>query len=201
MPIRKFSIDKYLKDSSELIKSLKNFKSSIIEFAEELAKILINGKKIMFCGNGGSAADAQHLAAELLIRLRKEVKRKPLAAISLALDTSTITACGNDLSFNEIFSRPLEAIGNEGDALFAISTSGESQSVLNAIEMAKKKKIKVFSLIGKSGGLQKKYSDYSLVVPSQNTGNIQEAQICIGHIIMHLIESILIDRSYIKDYD
>ncbi len=197
MTNRNFSIDNYVKNSSNVIKSLINHKSSILEFSEELSKTITNGKKIMFCGNGGSSSDAQHLAAELLIRLRKEVQRKALPGISLALDTSTITACGNDLSFDEIFSRPLEAIGNKGDALFALSTSGESKNILNAIKLAKQKDIKVFSLIGKTGGSQLKLSDYSILIDSQITAHIQESHICIGHMIMHLIEENLIKSSFI----
>ena len=126
----KFSIDQYIKESSRLINSLTVLNSSIISFSNNLADIILNKKKIMFCGNGGSAADAQHLTAELVVRLRKNFNRRALPAISLSLDTSTITACGNDLSFDDIFSRSIEAIGLEGDALFAISTSGKSNNIL-----------------------------------------------------------------------
>lgn len=194
---RLFSIPNYLMEASDLINELTSLNSSIISFSNNLAEIILNNKKIMFCGNGGSAADAQHLAAELIVRLRKNFNRKALPAITLALDTSTITACGNDLSFDEIFSRALEGIGNEGDAIFAISTSGNSKNIINALKVAREKKIKVFSLIGNNGGDQLNLSDYSLVVPSKNTAHIQEAQICLGHIIMHLLEDKLKDKSFI----
>lgn len=192
-----FSIPNYLKEASDLIAGLTSLNSSIFSFSNNLADVIINNKKIMFCGNGGSAADAQHLSAELIVRLRKNCKRKALPAISLALDSSTLTACGNDLGFNDIFARALEGIGLEGDALFAISTSGQSKNVLKAIESAKKKNIKVFSLIGNSGGEQLKLSDYAIVVPSENTAHIQEAHICLGHMIMHLIEENLKEKNFI----
>ena len=192
-----FSIKKYLEEASDLTNKLTSLNSDIINFSNNLANIIFNNKKIIFCGNGGSAAHAQHLSAELLVRLRKNFKRKALPGIALALDTSTITACGNDFSFDEIFSRSLEGIGMEGDALFAISTSGQSKNILKAIDTAKEKKIKVFSLIGNDGGIQHPLSDYSLIVPSNNTAHIQEAQICLGHIIMYLIEDNLKEKSFI----
>ena len=193
----KLWIEKYLKETSSLINTLSSLNSSIINFSKNLSNVILNNKKIMFCGNGGSAADAQHLSAELLIRLRKDFTRRALPAISLALDTSTLTACGNDYNFDYIFARALEGLGFEGDALFAISTSGKSKNILNAIKAAKEKNIKIFSLIGNTGGEQLMLSDYSIVVPSDNTAHIQEAHICLGHMIMYLIEENLKRKSYL----
>ena len=190
-------IKEYLKSSSKLIGSLASFESEISLFANKLAKVIVNNKKIMFCGNGGSAADAQHLTAELVVRLRDDFKRKALPSISLSLDSSTLTACSNDIGFDNIFSRALDAIGQEGDALFALSTSGNSPNILNAIKRAKEKGIKVFSLIGKDGGSQKSISDFTIIVPSQKTSYIQESHICIGHIIMYLIEEELREVSFL----
>ena len=193
----KFSFDDYVKESISVINSISALKNNIIEFSNHLTDVILKDKKIMFCGNGGSAADAQHLAAELIVRLRSDFNRKAIPALALTLDTSTITACSNDYSFDDIFSRAVEAIGKKGDALFAISTSGESNNILKAIKTAKEKDIKVFSLLGKEGGHQLDISDFSVVIPSDNTAHIQEAHICIGHIVMHLIEEKLLNKSFI----
>jgi len=121
-----------------LLKNINKIKKIIYIFKD----CIESGGKIFFCGNGGSAADAQHLTAELLIRLRPSIKRKPYPAICLSLDSSTMTACGNDYSFNEIFSRPFEALANKNDILVAISTSGNSKNIIKVLKTAKKKKIK-----------------------------------------------------------
>ena len=127
------------------------------------------GGKLMFCGNGGSAADAQHLTAEYLIRLRSGVNRKPLPAISLAQDTSTLTACGNDYDFSDIFLRPFQALVNKNDILVCITTSGNSLNVLKVLKYAKSKKISSIGFLGGSGGKSKKFCDIKLVVPSNVT--------------------------------
>ena len=145
-------------------------------------------KKIMVCGNGGSAADAQHLAAECVVRLNPKKNRKPLPMISLALDTSTLTACSNDYSFNDIYSRTLEAIGQKGDLLLVISTSGMSKNILEVLKKAKKRKINTISLLGNNGGKAKSLSDISFVVPDKNTARIQEIHIFLGHFILNSVE-------------
>ena len=155
---------------------------------EKLYSTIIDNKKIMTCGNGGSAADAQHLAAEFVVRLNPKKNRKALPMISLALDTSTITACGNDYNFNDIFSRSLEAIGQKGDLLFVISTSGMSKNILKVLKKAKKMKINSVALLGTGGGKAKSLSDFSLVVPSNNTARIQEVHIFLGHFILNCVE-------------
>lgn len=161
-----------------------------------LSSKLIAGGKILLCGNGGSAADAQHLAAEFLIRLRKEFNRKAIPAISLATDTSSITACGNDYSFDLIFSRPLDALGQKKDVLIAMSTSGKSKNIINALKLAKKKKIFSIGFLGGDGGLAKKYCNIPIVVPSKNTARIQEAHIFLGHHIFEQVENILLKKFF-----
>ncbi len=144
--------------------------------------------KILICGNGGSAADAQHLAAEFLIRLKPKSKRPAYPAISLAMDTSTLTACGNDLGFKKIFSRNLEALGGINDILLVISTSGNSENILEVLKTAKIKKIKSVSFLGSGGGKAKKLCSYNLIVPSNHTARIQECHIFLGHYIFEQVE-------------
>lgn len=150
------------------------------------------GGKILLCGNGGSAADAQHLAAEFLVRLRPKVNRKPIPAISLAQDTSTLTACGNDYSFDDIFLRTLQALGNKKDVLICISTSGNSKNILKVLKEAKKKGILTIGFLGNSGGKAKKYCDHKLIVESDETARIQECHIFLGHFIFQKVEDNLI---------
>ena len=132
-------LNKNINDKILLEKKIINLSKEISESINKIYKTINKGGKIFICGNGGSAADAQHLSAEFLVRLRPKVNRKPLPLISLALDTSTITACGNDLGFNKIFARNLEALGSKKDLLIAISTSGNSKNILNVLQCAKKK--------------------------------------------------------------
>ena len=152
------------------------------------------GGKILLCGNGGSAADAQHLAAEFLIRLRPQVNRQPLPAISLAQDTSTLTACGNDYSFEDIFLRPFQALVNKNDVLLCISTSGNSKNIINVLKEAKKKKIYTVCFLGKGGGKAKKMCDNPLIISSNNTARVQECHIFLGHFILQKIEDLIISE-------
>ena len=173
-------------------KSLIKISSQINESIKILTDCLKNGNKILICGNGGSAADAQHLAAEFLVRLRPNVDRKSLPVISLALDTSTLTACGNDYSFDKIFSRSLSAIGSENDVLISISTSGMSKNITNVIRQAKKQNIKTISFLGQKGGMAKKFSNLNLIVNSNNVARIQESHIFLGHFIFQKVEENII---------
>jgi len=156
-----------------------------------LAGIIMSDGKIMFCGNGGSAADCQHLAAELVVRLRPNINRKAIQAISLTVDTSIITAGGNDYGYENIFSRSVEAYGKKGDALVAISTSGNSENVYRACQEAKKNDVISIGLLGKDGGKIVDVCDYSLIVPSDNTARIQESHIMVGHIWCEIIEEMM----------
>ena len=179
-------------------KTLNEISQNFIELAEidtlkieEASNLIIDslnsGKKIMFCGNGGSAADAQHLSAELVGRYMKN--RKPLASIALSTDTSVITAISNDLSFDEIFSRQVESIGNEGDVLYAISTSSKSENVISALKIAKSLKIKTIGITGSNGIGFKGLCDIVISVPALRPDRIQEMHIAVGHIICEILES------------
>ena len=156
----------------------------------ELYNIIINtfkkNKKILICGNGGSAADAQHFSSELIGKFERD--RKPLAAISLCTDTSALTSISNDYSFDDVFSRQIRGIGEKGDLLIIISTSGNSKNVLNAINIAKEKNITCFGLLGRKGGLAIKEIDSSITIKSNRTCRIQEMHSIIIHIICSLIE-------------
>ncbi len=163
-----------------------NYSYEIKDVSDIIIQSLNNGKKIMFCGNGGSAADSQHLSAELVGRYQK--KRKAIASISLTTDTSAITAIGNDFDFNEIFSRQIEAIGESGDILYAISTSGNSKNIINAVKVAKWLEIKTIGVTGQDGGELNSLCDKIIKVPSSSTDRIQEMHIAIGHIICKQIE-------------
>ncbi len=149
---------------------------------------LKNDSKILFCGNGGSAADSQHIATEFTIRLNHEIKRKGLPAIALTTDSSAMTAGGNDIGFENTFARLVEALGRKGDVLVAISTSGNSENILRAAQKAHENGMTVIGLLGKDGGKLKSQCDLPIVVPSENTQRIQEGHITIGHIIAELAE-------------
>jgi D-sedoheptulose 7-phosphate isomerase len=178
----------------QLLKKLISEEENIHKISNVIFYALKKGKKIMLCGNGGSAADAQHLAAEFLVRLRPKINRKPLAAISLAQDTSTITACGNDYKFDDIFSRNLRALGKKGDILLAISTSGNSSNIIKVLKEAKRMNIKTISLLGTNGGFAKKLSQFKIIVPSSITARIQEMQIFLGHYIFECIENLILKK-------
>ena len=170
----------------------------LVQIGKICGQAIENGNKILLCGNGGSAADAQHLAAELLIRLRPEITRQTLPAIALAMDSSTLTACGNDLGFEVIFERMVEALGNKGDVLIGITTSGKSPNVLKALTKAKELGIITVGLLGGTGGPALGLCDYSFIAPTKVTGLIQELHITAGHIIMELVEDHLIEKSKLK---
>jgi len=167
-------------------RSLHNLTTAVASSAQLCIDSLNNGGKILIFGNGGSAADAQHIAAELLSRYKTE--RKGLGAIALTTDTSTLTAIGNDYGFDSIFSRQVEALANPGDIALGISTGGTSINVLNAFKAAKEKKCKIIGFSGKSGGDFVNNCDINIIVSSNDTPRIQEMHIVIGHTICHLIE-------------
>ena len=171
-----------------------NMSDDIIEIVQIIKKKLKKGGKLLFCGNGGSAADAQHLAAEFIVRLRPHINRQPLSALTLAQDTSTITACGNDFSFDDIFVRPFKSLANKNDILICISTSGESKNILKVLLEAKKQKIFSIGFLGKKGGNAKKLCNKALIVSSENTARIQECHIFIGHFILEKVEDLIISK-------
>lgn len=186
-------IEKALSDSIKVKESfIRENVPKLILLAEKIAAAFTGDRKLMLCGNGGSAADAQHLAAEFVNRFSLE--RPPLPAIALTTDTSIITAVGNDYSFDEIFSKQIKALGLEGDVFLAISTSGNSKNVLLAARDASARGIYVAGLMGGDGGELKGLVDLALVVKSDVTARIQESHILAGHIICQLVDHILFHR-------
>ncbi len=164
----------------------------IVAMARMIAGTFEDGGKVLLCGNGGSAADAQHLATELTIRYRSSVNRPALPAIALSTDTSALTAGANDLGYDAVFARLVEAYGREGDILLALSTSGNSQSVLNALDSARQQGMKTLALLGGDGGLMKGLADLEIIVPhSGSADRVQECHITIGHVLIDLVERIL----------
>ena len=168
----------------------------IVAVVEAITAALKAGNKILLFGNGGSAADAQHLAAEFINRFI--IERPPLPAIALSTDTSVITSIGNDYDFSEIFSKQIRAIGQAGDIAWGISTSGSSPNVIKAIEAAKKIGMVTIGLTGKDGGEMAKIVDYSLNVSSSSTPRVQEVHITVGHIICEMIDFKLFQRPDVK---
>lgn len=183
---------KQVEDSYNIKKSLLNEIKKIQLFEKKIFNTIKNKKKILICGNGGSAADAQHLSAEFLVRLNPNINRKPYPIISLALDSSTMTACSNDFDFKYVFSRNLEAIGNSGDLLIVISTSGNSKNIVEVLKKSKKKNIYSLAFLGNDGGKAKKLCDTSLIVKAKDVARIQEAHIFLGHFILNLVEKKLL---------
>lgn len=158
----------------------------IAKIAEVIIEAYRKGKKVILFGNGGSAADAQHIAAELVGKYYLE--RAPLPAIALTVNTSSLTAIGNDYSFAQVFAKQLEALGEAGDVAIGISTSGNSENVLEALKVAKKKELITIGFTGKKGGRLKDIVDYCLHIPSDDTPRIQEGHITVGHIICEIVE-------------
>jgi len=191
----KHEFEKAIISSIELKNNLRFMNKEIEIVIKKIYKCLKDQKKILICGNGGSAADAQHLAAEFLIRLNPKINRKPFPIINLAQDTSTITACGNDIGFENIFLRNLMAFGKRGDIFIAISTSGNSKNIIKALKFAQKKQITSVGFLGNKGGAAKKYCSYNLTVPHKNTARIQECHIFIGHFIFNEVERLLLGRN------
>jgi len=175
-----------------------DYLETLVSMAENIVRSLASGGKLLICGNGGSAADAQHLAAELLVRLRSQVNRQGIPAISLALDTSTITACANDYSFEYLYERMVQTLGKTGDVLLGITTSGRSMNVIRALKAAHQKGILTFGFLGGDGGEALKECNLALVIPSKQTDRIQEVHITAGHILMELIEDLMIEKNHVE---
>lgn len=173
----------------ELSQALVNLKSEtpkLVEIVAVCLNALKSGHKIIFCGNGGSAAQSQHLAAELVGRYK--LNRPAMNSISLTVDTSNLTAIGNDYGYDVIFSRQLEGVGQKGDVLIGLSTSGNSKNVVLAFEQARKMGIKTVAFVGAKGGMMKDMADYALCVPATTSAHIQEMHITCGHLLCDLIE-------------
>ncbi|MDQ7032142.1 MAG: D-sedoheptulose 7-phosphate isomerase [Desulfonauticus sp.] len=167
------------------------YKEMLLKVAKVIAASLTQGGKVLLCGNGGSAADSQHIAAEFVNRYKME--RPPLPAIALTTDTSILTAVGNDYSFNDIFVKQIKALGLAGDVLIAISTSGKSPNIVAALATAKEKSLVTIGLTGANPNLMQDFCDYLFLVNSQNTPLIQEIHITIGHVLCDLIDYFLFE--------
>ena len=173
--------------SENCIKDIKSIVNTVIE-------ALRQGNKLLLCGNGGSAADCQHIATELVVRLSSKFERKALPAITLTTNTSTITAAGNDYGFESIFSRQVEAFGVKGDVLLAVSTSGNSQNIIEAVKTAKSIGMKTISFLGGSGGKLVDMVDAAVIIPDKDTMYIQQGHGAIGHLMCDLIEIELLGK-------
>lgn len=180
-------INNYFDDIIKNFEKLKSKNDIIEQIANIWIEALKNGNKVIFCGNGGSAADSQHLSAELMGRYKFD--RNPLPSMSLTVDTSALTAIGNDYGYEKVFSRQLKGIGNAGDVLVGISTSGNSKNIIDAFKIAKEKGIKTIAFTGDLGGEMKEMADICLNVPSNTTNNIQEMHIACGHLICGIVET------------
>lgn len=183
-----FIISSLTESSETKIRILKECSTDISKAIDIIVNAYKSGKKMLLCGNGGSAADCQHIATEMMIRLSHHINRPALPAIALTTDSSNLTAGGNDIGFENVFARNVEGLGCEGDVLLAISTSGNSPNVLKAVEKAKQKNMQVIGFLGGTGGKLKEMVDLPIVIPSRNTQRIQEGHITIAHIICESVE-------------
>ncbi|MBI4809847.1 MAG: D-sedoheptulose 7-phosphate isomerase [Ignavibacteriales bacterium] len=193
LPLTLLHRQKYIQDqlneSSETKKKIFDAcAGDILKAVDVLINAFNDKKKVLICGNGGSAADAQHIATELVIRMNK-ANRPPLAAIALTTDSSMLTAGGNDIGFENVFARQVEALGAKGDVLIAISTSGKSENVNRAVNEAKKRGMTVIGFLGKDGGSSKSIVDIPIIIPSNDTQRIQEGHITVAHIICGILEN------------
>jgi D-sedoheptulose 7-phosphate isomerase len=185
----KEAIAKMLKEGAELrLQMIEAITGDILEAARTIAETFKAGRKVLLFGNGGSAADAQHIAAEFMNRFL--IERPPLPAIALTTDTSILTSISNDYSFDDVFSKQIKALGKKGDIAFGISTSGGSQNVLKAFRVAKKQGMVTIALVGE-GGKAASLADIALCVPSKSIPRIQEAHVAVGHILCDLTDTLL----------
>ena len=186
------TINKNFDQHFEILKkiSTKSFTNKIFLASKIISDSLLKNRTIFWCGNGGSASDSMHLSAELIGRFKKN--RRPLKSISLAGNPASITCISNDFGYSNVFARQIEGLGDNGDVLVVISTSGQSKNILRAINQAKKKKLYVISLLGNNGGLCRGKGDLDLIIKSKSTARIQEMHILVGHILCELVEKICI---------
>jgi D-sedoheptulose 7-phosphate isomerase len=180
------NFEEYVEKTISLLRASKYLESDINDSVITISKTVVNNRKIFICGNGGSAADSQHLAAELVGKFK--LHGRAISAIALTVDTSVITAIANDFGYDQIFERQLSAHGNEGDCLIAISTSGNSANVVKAVKKAREMKLRTIALIGGDGGEMAGISDHEICIPSTETDLIQHVHLVIGHFLMSEVE-------------
>ena len=195
MDAKKFIVESLTESSNTKLKIIDTLQEKIVKAVELISATYKSGNKLLLCGNGGSAADCQHIATELMIRLSHLIQRPALPAIALTTDTSNLTAGGNDIGFENVFARNVEGLGSEGDILLAISTSGNSPNILKAAHAAHNKKMKVIGFLGGSGGKLKELVDLPIIIPSSNVQRIQEGHITVAHIICELVEDKLYGKA------
>lgn len=192
MEPQKFIIDSLNESAETKLEIRDQLIEKILQAVDILVLSYKDGNKLLLCGNGGSAADCQHIATEFMIRLNHTIKRPALPAIALTTDSSNLTAGGNDIGFENVFARNVEGLGSLGDVLLAISTSGNSKNIIKAVEKAHSKGMKVIGFLGGNGGELKSLVDLPIIIPSSNVQRIQEGHITVAHIICELVE----DRLY-----
>ena len=186
-------IEGIIRDSVKVMTAISGETANgLIRLAEKIASAFARERKLLICGNGGSAADAQHLAAEFVNRYRLE--RPPLPALALTTDTSVITSIGNDYSFDEIFSKQIKALGMEGDVLLTISTSGKSRNLHAAVRAARRLSMHTAAFVGSGGGELRKLVDSAIVIESDDTARVQEGHLLACHILCHLVDYLLFQR-------
>ncbi len=186
-----YDADEYWKNTTDVhmrvaTETFDTQRETIKEMVLMAADVIRNGNKILFFGNGGSAADSQHIAAEMAIKLHKE--RSPIAALALSLDSSAITACANDFGFDQIYQRQIRALGYGGDLAVGLSTSGNSENILNGLKKARRMGMKTVGWSGRTGGKMPPLCDLMLCIPDENPGRIQEMHITMGHIFVGMLE-------------
>lgn len=195
MNIEQFFSDSLRESAQVKEQTIEACRADVLGAIDIIAQAYRAGGKVLFCGNGGSAADCQHLATELMIRLNHDIQRPALAALSLCTDASNMTAGGNDIGFDNVFARNVEGLGAPGDVLVGISTSGRSRNVALAVEKARERGMRTVALLGGTGGTIRELCDVAIVVPSTNTQRIQETHITLGHIICETVEQLLYGAS------
>ena len=175
-----------LKNAVETFQALDKHEATLLEVADVLEKAFLAGKKLLICGNGGSAADAAHISTEFTCRFKGD--RRPYPALALNVDAGLLTAIANDYSYQDAFSRQVQAFGQEGDVLIVISTSGKSRNVLDALEEARRRKVHTVALLGRQGGFTKGAAEHEIIVEGTETARIQEAQKFLLHVLCELLE-------------
>lgn len=194
MDDRKRAVKAAFRDLAEVANLVgETLDEQILAYADVVCGALVSGRKLLFCGNGGSAADAQHLATEYVVRMESD--RAPMAAVALTTDTSLLTAASNDFGFDEVFARQVEALGNPGDVLILHSTSGESENLIRAAAVARRAGLRTVALTAKGGGRLREMVDVSIVVPTDRTSRAQEIHLAIGHEVCALAERHVSDNS------
>lgn len=185
-----------MRRSAELVlRAADEMGDAVLAVVDACETCIRGGGKLIFCGNGGSASDSQHLATEMVIRLRSSVERPSWPALALPMDAGSLTAAGNDYGFDQVFARPLSGLGRPGDVLFGLTTSGKSPNVTEALGLARRMGIVTVGLLGGDGGTARPLCDHLLLVPDRETARVQECHMALGHAVLELLEDRLVGKS------